>query len=267
MFYTNSYFCFPFLQPVAEKPAQFISHTAVLPFAGSTASRGCSDSLVKPAVPIHALPEKSILAHISISQTPSQQELFLLCTPHAKEQLKTLDICQFCYSRWDSPSTVYHFSLLELEMHQGKANPTIIEVLYKKDFIQTEAFGQALSTKPASLLLNRTEESQLQALHQPIAKATSANGKTRCCAASPCTPLPLGCRRQSKWKQRTTPVYAILTLFPSHKSCGLIPLCYMLSSHQVMQEKSLLLYLKLLLNTQGMYFDSFLWTYCSQSMV
>lgn len=260
-------FSFPPASGREASPVHLIHCCAAFCWLNSIQRQCCSDSLVKPAVPIHALPEKSLLAHVSIIQTPSQQELFLLCTPRAKEQLKTLDICQFCYSRWDSPSTVYCFSLLALEMHQGKANPTIIEVLYKKDFIQTEAFGQAFSTKPASLLMNRTEESQLQALHQPIPKATTANGKTPCCAASQGTPLPLGCCRQSKWKQRTTPVYAILTLFPSHKSCGLIPLCYMLRSHQVMQEKSLLLYLKLLLNTQGMYFDSFLWTYCSQSMV
>lgn len=39
-------------------------------------------------------------------------------------------------------------------MHQGKADPTIIEVLYKKDFIQTEALGQAFSTKPANSHVN-----------------------------------------------------------------------------------------------------------------
>lgn len=55
---------------------------------------------------------------------------------------------------------MYGFSLPELEMHQGKASPTISEVLHKKDLIQTEVFRQAFSTNPASSHMNgrhRTE--------------------------------------------------------------------------------------------------------------
>lgn len=52
--------------------------------------------------------------------------------------------------------------------------------------------------------------------------------------------------------------------FPSHTSCVFIPLCSMLRSHRVLQDKSSLLYLELL-NTQAMYFDSSPQAYCSQS--
>lgn len=100
VFYSHSYFYFPLPQPVMEKqPGSPLLHChAAFFWCNNTRSQRCGHSSVKPTAHINGFPEISALDHISIRQTPSYQALFILCTAHAKEQLRTCDVSQLCYS-------------------------------------------------------------------------------------------------------------------------------------------------------------------------
>lgn len=216
-FYTDSYFCFPFLHPVMEKPALSISHT--LPCCLLLAQQHSQ-------APLLWRPRQTHSAH----QRPPRKNQFWPTFPYAEcpaSKYCSSFVHHMQKSSWKHLTFVNSVTLYEIPLTlcmvfrfpnwkciKAKPVPPLVKGCTRKILSKLKTSDRlSAQTQQAHTWMDATEQkcvSVVSSASSHTQKGTFntalVNGKTPGHAASPGSALPPGSHRQSKRKQRTTPV-------------------------------------------------------------